>query len=72
MGRSSGVEHAVVFVSSKGGSVGSPTPAPRHAGLEDESALFRHEVAFCLGQRQDPAAIQTLESILRDTAEHPM
>ncbi|KFM24869.1 Deoxyhypusine hydroxylase [Auxenochlorella protothecoides] len=41
-------------------------------GLEDDSALFRHEVAFCLGQRQDPAAIQTLESILRDTAEHPM
>jgi deoxyhypusine monooxygenase len=40
--------------------------------LEDDSALYRHEVAYCLGQRQDPAAIRALSDILRDTAEHPM
>jgi deoxyhypusine monooxygenase len=42
------------------------------AGLKDPSALFRHEVAYCLGQRQDAAAIQTLTTILHDTTEHPM
>ena len=42
------------------------------AGLSDPSALFRHEVAYCLGQRQDPAAVTTLERILEDEAEHPM
>ncbi|KAI3436262.1 hypothetical protein D9Q98_002315 [Chlorella vulgaris] len=41
-------------------------------GLKDSSALFRHEVAYCLGQRQDPAAVATLKAILRDEAEHPM
>ena len=40
--------------------------------MKDESALFRHEVAYCLGQRQDPAAIDTLKAILADEAEHPM
>jgi deoxyhypusine monooxygenase len=34
--------------------------------------LFRHDVAFCMGQRQDPAAIQRLKHILNDPAEHPM
>ena len=42
------------------------------SGLKDKSALFRHEVAYCLGQRQDPAAVCTLKAILKDTAEHPM
>lgn len=42
------------------------------AGLEDSSALYRHEVAYCLGQRQDPAAIQALSDILNDKTEHPM
>ena len=42
------------------------------AALKDESALFRHDVAFCLGQRQDPAAIQTLKGLLHDANEHPM
>ncbi|KAG2501308.1 hypothetical protein HYH03_001106 [Edaphochlamys debaryana] len=40
--------------------------------LKDDSALFRHDVAFCLGQRQDPRAIETLTNILHDTKEHPM
>eukprot|EP00887_Chlorella_sp_A99_P006698 scaffold3.g6698.t1 len=41
-------------------------------GLNDPSALFRHEVAYCLGQRQDPAAVDTLLAILDDEREHPM
>ncbi|KAG2432974.1 hypothetical protein HXX76_008702 [Chlamydomonas incerta] len=40
--------------------------------LKDDSALFRHDVAFCLGQRQDSRAIQVLTSILHDSNEHPM
>lgn len=43
-----------------------------HAALKDESALFRHDVAFCLGQRQDAAAIDTLKAILNDPREHAM
>ena len=51
----------------------SPIQPPAHpAGLRDPSALFRHEVAYCLGQRQDPAAVATLKRILKDEAEHPM
>lgn len=42
------------------------------AGLKDASALFRHEVAYCLGQRQDPAAIETLKTVLADSHEHSM
>jgi hypothetical protein len=41
-------------------------------GLKDTSALYRHEVAYCLGQRQDPAAIEALKRILGDTSEHGM
>ncbi len=42
------------------------------AGLKDASALFRHEVAYCLGQRQDAAAISTLKEVLADSHEHCM
>eukprot|EP00884_Botryococcus_braunii_P002812 jgi/Botrbrau1/12531/Bobra.0169s0073.1 len=41
-------------------------------GLSDTSALLRHEVAYCLGQRQDPGAIPALTRILADSNEHPM
>jgi len=55
----------------------SPPSSPsstklRLAGLKDSSALFRHEVAYCLGQRQDAAAIQTLKEVLADSQEHSM
>ncbi|KAA6425385.1 MAG: deoxyhypusine hydroxylase [Trebouxia sp. A1-2] len=40
--------------------------------LKDASALFRHEVAYCLGQRQDAAAIKTLKEVLADSQEHCM
>jgi len=56
---------------------GGPAPASAHrylpgAGLEDASALFRHEVAYCLGQRQDAAAVGALTALLCDAREHPM
>jgi len=41
-------------------------------GLECSSALFRHEVAFVLGQAASPAAINELITRLRDTDENPM
>lgn len=40
--------------------------------LHDSSALFRHDVAFALGQRQDSAAIDALKAVLQDDAEHGM
>ena len=40
--------------------------------LTQPSALLRHEVAYCLGQRQDPSAVATLVRVLGDVDEHPM
>ena len=40
--------------------------------LEDPSALFRHEVAFALGQMQAPGAVETLKRVLRDTGDDEM
>jgi len=34
--------------------------------FEDESALLKHEVAYCLGQLQDPLAIPVLISVVSD------
>mmetsp|Transcript_44380 Transcript_44380/g.112288 ORF Transcript_44380/g.112288 Transcript_44380/m.112288 type:complete len:324 (-) Transcript_44380:107-1078(-) len=36
------------------------------------SALLRHDVAFCLGQRQDASAVEALVCLLGDASEHPM
>ncbi|XP_040895891.1 deoxyhypusine hydroxylase [Toxotes jaculatrix] len=38
----------------------------------DESALLKHELAYCLGQMQDRQAIPTLTSVLKDTQQEPM
>ncbi|ENN77700.1 deoxyhypusine hydroxylase [Dendroctonus ponderosae] len=38
----------------------------------DESALLKHELAYCLGQMQDTAANPILVKVLKDEAEHPM
>ncbi|XP_021383909.2 deoxyhypusine hydroxylase [Lonchura striata] len=38
----------------------------------DGSALLKHELAFCLGQMQDEAAIPVLIRVLEDTAQEPM
>lgn len=40
--------------------------------LRDESALLKHECAYCLGQMQDSHAIHTLEQVLGNGNEHPM
>jgi deoxyhypusine monooxygenase len=42
------------------------------ASLRDPSALFKHEVAFALGQMQATGAVETLKAMLRDECEHSM
>ena len=43
-----------------------------HKCFKDESALLKHELAYCLGQMQDPRAIPILTEILEDVAQEPM
>ncbi|CAH2292308.1 deoxyhypusine hydroxylase [Pelobates cultripes] len=38
----------------------------------DGSALLKHELAYCLGQMGDRAAIPVLKQVLRDRAQEPM
>ncbi|CAK6975022.1 deoxyhypusine hydroxylase [Scomber scombrus] len=38
----------------------------------DESALLKHELAYCLGQMQDKHAIPALTAVLKDTQQEPM
>ncbi|XP_035699228.1 deoxyhypusine hydroxylase-like [Branchiostoma floridae] len=40
--------------------------------FEDPSALLKHELAYCLGQMQDPYAIPVLISVLKDKGQEPM
>jgi deoxyhypusine monooxygenase len=42
------------------------------SGFSSSSALLRHEIAYVLGQMQNPAALPTLQERLRDDAEHVM
>ena len=42
------------------------------SGLTDSSALFRHEIAFVLGQVASPHAVQELLGRLRDDQESAM
>lgn len=41
-------------------------------GFGDESALLKHELAYCLGQMQDARAIPTLTAVLKDRDQEPM
>jgi len=41
-------------------------------GFNDKSAVFRHEVAYVMGQIQHPAAIQSLKKMLSNGSEHAM
>lgn len=46
---------------------------PIVTGLEcKESALFRHEIAYVLGQLQNPAVIDQLQNNLQQPTEHYM
>lgn len=40
--------------------------------FDDESALLKHELAYCLGQMQDRAAIPILAKVLEDAKQEPM
>ncbi|KAF3419976.1 hypothetical protein E2986_03933 [Frieseomelitta varia] len=40
--------------------------------FNDESALLKHELAYCLGQMQDSHAIPILIEILKDITQEPM
>ena len=42
------------------------------AGFADESALLKHELAYCLGQMKKTSALPVLESVLADEKEDPM
>lgn len=41
-------------------------------GFGDSSALFRHEIAYVMGQLQHPASVQALKKVLVDEKEHAM
>lgn len=40
--------------------------------FSDSSALLKHELAYCLGQMQDPEALPYLYKVLSNLDEHPM
>ena len=50
----------------------SPTHPPPPALTTSASALLRHDVAFCLGQRQRETAVPSLAAALADAEEHGM
>ncbi|KAK0564237.1 deoxyhypusine hydroxylase [Tilletia horrida] len=41
-------------------------------GLQDKSALFRHEICFVFGELSHPASIPSMIRVLADSAEHEM
>lgn len=41
-------------------------------GFEDESALFRHEIAYVFGQMQHPASVPSLITVLQNPKEEGM
>ena len=40
--------------------------------LQDTSALLKHECAYCLGQIQNPTAVNVLKSVLADSSQEAM
>lgn len=40
--------------------------------FSDDSDLLKHELAYCLGQMQDPNAIPILVKVLEDVTQVPM
>ncbi|KAH7096431.1 ARM repeat-containing protein [Auriculariales sp. MPI-PUGE-AT-0066] len=41
-------------------------------GFDDDSALFKHEIAFVFGQMSAPASVPALLKVLKDESEHEM
>lgn len=40
--------------------------------FHDDSALLKHELAYCLGQMQDEQAVSILINVLEDRNQEPM
>lgn len=40
--------------------------------FSDQSALLKHELAYCLGQMQDKIAIPALNNVLENMQQEPM
>ncbi|XP_068152853.1 deoxyhypusine hydroxylase [Drosophila tropicalis] len=51
---------------------GSTAIAAISQAFDDDSALLKHELAYCLGQMQDIAALDILTKVLEDTTQEPM
>ncbi|MCL4123305.1 UNVERIFIED_CONTAM: hypothetical protein GTU68_050847 [Idotea baltica] len=51
---------------------GASSIAEISSAFSDSSALLKHELAYCLGQMGDVAAIPILTQILEDTKQEPM
>ena len=68
-------EDAVRIISKGHPSILTATAGPvidSHAGFQDPSALLKHELAYCLGQMKNAAALPILESVLANDQEDPM
>jgi len=52
--------------------VGEETDRLILTGLSDESALLKHEIAYALGQMQDPYAVPFLIDVLKNKTEDSM
>lgn len=40
--------------------------------MQDKSALLKHELAYCLGQMRDAAAVEVLIELLNDSNQEPI
>jgi hypothetical protein len=49
-----------------------PTHATNPSGFADDSALLKHECAYCLGQMQDDRALPVLTRVLEDSQQDVM
>jgi deoxyhypusine monooxygenase len=68
-------EEAVRIISKGGDYLSEPEARPVinvHTGFQDPSALLKHELAYCLGQMKNTAALPTLGSVLANGQEDPM
>ena len=62
-----------VHIISKGKIVFQPVLMTNvYAGFRDPSTLLKHELAYCLGQMKNTAALETLETVLTNEQEDPM
>jgi deoxyhypusine monooxygenase len=68
-------EEAVRIISKGENHFSAPEAGPvigTDAGFRDPSALLKHELAYCLGQMKNTAALPILGSVLANAQEDPM